>query len=184
MHMIPISHGEHILNFVSEPIAAYNHESARQGEIIRGWVYGPMFQGYWIDPGRTTVRGRPTNSQKEMIETCGGIVEKCIAAIRPGVEVQEVARLGERLFEEAGGEKDQAAEKFPLYGHGIGLFFEKPYISTTMGEPGDVFEENMAFGVEAFLARTGVGSAGFEQNILVAAEGVELLTTSPMYSWD
>ena len=88
------------------------------------------------------------------------------------------------LFEEVGGEKDQAAEKFPLYGHGIGLFFEKPYISTTMGEPGDVFEENMAFGVEAFLARTGVGSAGFEQNILVAAEGVELLTTSPMYSWD
>ncbi len=184
VHMIPISHGEHILNFVSEPIAAYNHESARQGDIIRGWVYGPMFQGYWIDPGRTTVRGRPTNSQKEMIETCGGIVEKCIAAIRPGVEVQEVARLGERLFEEAGGEKDQAAEKFPIYGHGIGLFFEKPYISTTMGEPGDVFEENMAFGVEAFLARTGVGSAGFEQNILVTAEGIELLTTSPMYSWD
>ena len=184
VHMIPVSHGEHILNFVSEPIAAFNHESAREGDIIRGWVYGPMFQGYWIDPGRTTVCGRPTNSQKDMVETCGGIVEQCIAAIKPGVEVQEVARLGERLFEAAGGEKDQAAEKFPLYGHGIGLFFEKPYISTGMGEPGVVFEEDMAFGVEAFLARTGVGSAGFEQNIIVTREGTELLTKTPMYFWD
>ena len=184
VHMIPISHGEHILNFVSEPIAGFNHETVREGDIVRGWVYGPMFQGYWLDPGRTTVRGRPTNSQKEMVETCAGIVEKCMAAIAPGVAVREVGELGAQLFEAAAGEKDQAAEKFPLFGHGIGLFFEKPYISVPMGEPGEIFEEGMAFGVEAFLARSGVGSAGFEQNLIVTAQGTELLTKTPMLWWD
>ena len=184
VHMIPISHGEHILNFVSEPIAGFNHETVGEGDIVRGWVYGPMFQGYWLDPGRTAVRGRPTNSQKEMVETCAGIVEQCMAAIAPGVAVSVVAELGARLFEEAGGEKDQAAEKFPLFGHGIGLFFEKPYISVPMGEPGEVFEPGMAFGVEAFLARSGVGSAGFEQNLMVTAQGIELLTKTQMLWWD
>lgn len=184
VHMIPVSHGEHIFNFASEPISGFNHETVREGDLLRGWVYGPMFQGYWLDPGRTAVRGRPTNAQREMVETCAGLVERCIAAIRPGVPVSEVARLGERLFAEAGGEKDQAAEKFPLFGHGIGLFFEKPYISIPMGDPAEVFEPGMAFGVEAFFARSGVGSAGFEQNVLVTGEGTELLTRSDMLWWD
>jgi Xaa-Pro aminopeptidase len=103
--------------------------------------------------------------------------------IRPGVPLADLAREGDRLIAAAGGEKDQAAEKFPLYGHGIGLFFEKPYISSLMGEPGDVFHEGMAMGVEAFLARSGVGAAGFEQNVIVGPRGAELLTTTPMLWW-
>ena len=42
------------------------------------------------------------------------------------------------------------------------------------------FEEGMVLGVEAFVQRAGVGSAGFEQNAIVGADGLELLTTTPM----
>ena len=185
IHMIPVSHGELIEYFTSDPLAGFNHETPQDGELVRGWAYGPMQQGYWLDPGRTAVVGRrPSNAQKELVETTASIVEQVIAAIRPGVRVMETARLGDRLTAEAGGEKDQAAEKFPLFGHGVGLFFEKPVVSVSMGDEKDVYEPGMVMGIEAFFARKGVGSAGFEQNVIVTDEGTELLTASPMLWWD
>lgn len=42
----------------------------------------------------------------------------------------------------------------------------------------------MALGIEAFLGLDGVGSAGFEQNVIVTDGGCELLTTTPMLWWD
>ena len=184
IHTIPVSHGDLIEYFTSDPLAGYNHETARDGDLVRGWVCGPMFQGYWLDPGRTAVVGRrPSNAQKEMVETSAAIVEQVIEAVRPGVKAIDAARLGERLTAEAGGEKDQAAEKWPLFGHGVGLYFERPFISVPMGDPDDVFEAGMVFGVEAFFARKGVGSAGIEQNFIVTDDGAELLTTTPMLWW-
>jgi len=41
----------------------------------------------------------------------------------------------------------------------------------------------MVLGVEAFLAESGVGSAGLEQNIIAHADENELLTTTPMIWW-
>ena len=185
IHMIPVSHGEMIEYFTSDPLAGFNHETPKDGDLVRGWAYGPMFQGYWLDPGRTAVVGRrPSNSQRELVETTASIVEQVIAAVRPGVSVMDTARLGERLTAEAGGEKDQAAEKFPLFGHGNGLFFEPPYISVQMGSENDIYEAGMVIGIEAFFARTGVGSAGFEQNLIVTDQGTELVTTSPMLWFD
>ena len=42
----------------------------------------------------------------------------------------------------------------------------------------------MALGVEAFFGRPGIGSAGFEQNLLVTKTGTELLIKTPMIFWD
>lgn len=179
IHMIPCSHGELIEYFVSKPLPGYSQSPPAPGDLVRAFVYGPMFEGYYSDPGRTIVVGpAKSRSQLELIEHCAALCESLLAAIRPGVSVQEIARLGDRSA--ADFDKDQAAEKFPLYGHGLGLFFEKPYISTLMGEPEEVFVENMVLGVECFLARSGVGSAGFEQNAIVTATGTELITTTPM----
>lgn len=73
-------------------------------------------------------------------------------------------------------------KNFPFYGHGIGLSFEQPRISTAMSLPGDVVEENMVFGVEAFLALEGVGSAFFEDIVIVTRDAPELLTRTPIIS--
>ncbi len=82
-----------------------------------------------------------------------------------------------------GGEISPLMKNFPFYGHGIGLSFEQPRISTAMSLPGDVVEENMVFGVEAFLALEGVGSAFFEDIVIVTAGTPELLTRTPHYFW-
>jgi Xaa-Pro dipeptidase len=182
-HMIPVSHGDRIQYFCRNPITGYSLDAPAIGDLMRGWVYGPIWQGYWLDPGRTTVRGQPSAAQRELVEATANIVEQVMAAIKPGVPVAEVAALGDRLTEEAGGEKDQAGEMWPLYGHGIGFFWERPWLGTDLLEGGEVFRENMVLGVEAFLAASKVGSAGFEQNVIVVEDGVDLLTTTPMLFW-
>ena len=71
---------------------------------------------------------------------------------------------------------------FPLFGHGIGLFWERPSLRIGL-EQDDVFQEGMTFGIEAFLSSSGVGLAGYEQNILVGADGAEILTNAPSIWW-
>lgn len=181
VHMLPCSHGEMIEYFVSNPLPGYSTREPKLGDLARAFVYGPMFEGYYNDPGRSfVVGGRPSSAQRELLESGASLCDKLLDAIRPGMPVAELARMGDRLVAELGGEKDQAAEKFPIYGHGLGLFFEKPYISTVMGDPEDVFLENMVVGIETFVARKGLGSAGFEQNAIITKDGVELVTTAPM----
>jgi len=95
----------------------------------------------------------------------------------------EVAKLGARLMQETGAEKDQAAEKWPHFGHSIGIFIETPYIGETMCSESDRFTADSVLGVEAFLARSGVGSSGFEQNFIVHEDRNEILGTTPMIWW-
>jgi len=186
VHMLPCCHGELIDQFVANPIAAYTFAAPREGDLVRAWVYGPMFEGYYQDPGRTTICGLKPRSaeQKEMVETGARIVDAIIEQIRPGVHVREVARHGKRLCAQYGAVSNQMAEKWPHFGHGLGLFFEKPYLGVDMCTDEDVFEEGMALGVEAFFGLPGLGSAGFEQNLLVVKDGTELTSTTPMIWWD
>ena len=148
----------------------------------------PIFEGYWLDPGRTAVCGRtPSNSQKEVIEANAEVIEAMVAAVKPGATVADICAIGDSHAADFGGDHSEMAEKRPIYGHGHGnvLFFENPYISTkTEGaDPSFVFEADMVLGIEAFYAREGVGNAGFEQNIIVTEDGAEVLSNTPMRWW-
>jgi Xaa-Pro dipeptidase len=184
IHMAPCNHGDMIQYWVRNQLMGYSHDAPKRGEIVRGWMYGPIHEGYWLDPGRTAVcGGKPTREQRELIETNARVIDTIIAAIRPGVSVMEVAKLGARLMQETGAEKDQAAEKWPHFGHSIGIFIETPYIGETMCSESDRFTADSVLGVEAFLARSGVGSSGFEQNFIVHEDRNEILGTTPMIWW-
>ena len=184
IHMIPCSHGDMIQYWVRNQLTGYSQDCPKRGDLVRGWIYGPIREGYWLDPGRTAVcGGRPNSEQKALIETNARIIETLMDAVRPGVRVMDVARLGEQLMQETGGEKDQAAEKWPHFGHSIGIFFETPYIGTTMCTEDDLFGASTVIGVEAFVAKGGVGSAGFEQNFIVHEDHNEVLTKTPMIWW-
>lgn len=181
-HMIPVNHGDTLEYWTRAPLTQASTDRPSDGDLVRGFVFGPIYQGYWLDPGRTAVCGaKPTAAQRELIETTVGIIEQCIAAIRPGVRVAEVAELGDRLMDKAGTVKDQIAELVPLYGHGVGLFWEHPYIGKPfMTDETETFDAGMVLGIEAFVGREGVGSTAMEQNVIVGDSGTELLTTAPM----
>jgi Xaa-Pro aminopeptidase len=78
--------------------------------------------------------------------------------------------------------------KIPLLGHGLSTNFIPYPIPIGEGEADtdgalryDVpLEAGMVMAAEIFLTHPGVGTAGFEQNLIVTEAGSELLTRTPM----
>lgn len=185
INLILVSHGPRTADRLTDkPIAGYSTATPAMGDIVRGWVYGAMHEGYWLDPGRTSVIGlRPTVDQRRLIESCADIVEQCRAAIRPGARVKDVAMLGAQLRRKFAGSDDEMASRWPLFGHGNGLFWDPPVITEDYAGKHDTFREGMVASTETFLAIPHVGGAGFEQNFIITNTGTELLTTTPMVWW-
>ncbi|HEX6399953.1 MAG TPA: M24 family metallopeptidase [Actinomycetota bacterium] len=188
-HMIPVASGTGVSlePFTNEPLTGFDVRiSVHPGDLVRTWIYGPAWQGYWLDPGRTlVVGGRPSPSQRALISAANDLVTRLIEEIRPGRSVREVAALGARLRAEAGSVDSATSETFPLLGHGNGLFWERPTIWLDVEENEErwAFWEGETMGVETFLTHPGVGTAGVEQNIIVQEGGNELLTTVPLEWW-
>jgi Xaa-Pro aminopeptidase len=184
INFVHVGHGPWMGDRITDcPIAGYSNRTPAKGELVRGWVYGAMYQGYWLDPGRTSVVGlKPTPDQKRLVEGCADIVEKLRGIIRPGVRVADVGDAGQHLLDEFNGGKPYDNGWY-VFGHGNGLYFEPPAITPGYEGKHGVFLENMVTSTEAFLNLPGVGNAGFEQNFIVTKEGTELLTTTPMIWW-
>ncbi|MBO9127305.1 MULTISPECIES: M24 family metallopeptidase [unclassified Rhizobium] len=179
IQMIGTNHGDTLGFDQRFPLTGYSADVPAVGDIVTGTLHGPLFQGYYLDPGRTAVRGRANSEQLRLIEAAGDIVHRLSDMMRPGTKLLDVAAEGDRMTAAFGGSISPIMKNFPFYGHGIGLGFELPRISTTMSMPEDVVEEDMVFGVEAFLSLDGVGAAFFEDIIIIGKDGNELLTKSP-----
>jgi len=181
--------------FWSDPMYSFTTESPKVGDMVRGWVYGPLFQGYWIDPGRSAVCGnRPTAAQRAVIEGVNSIVATMMAAIRPGVTPREVCVIGDGVARKVGYyDYPQAASIWGIFGHGLGSFWQPPVLPSknpaTAELPEGLFRvdapyrQGMVTTIEAFLTHTGVGTATCEQCFIVADSGIELLTTTPLVYW-
>lgn len=165
------------------PMVGYSMRKPPPGSLVRGWLYGAVHRGYWLDPGRTVVMGAPTPEQRHLVESGARIVEELRAMIRPGVSATAVALRGSQLREEVQGRGEADDEWFAIYGHGIGLFWDPPILTRDYQGPHQIFVEGMVAATEVFLDLPGVGACGFEQNFIVTAEGTELLTRSPLLWW-
>src|SRR5258708_23488177 len=67
--MLAVSHRPYLGPLASDPLAGFSHERPSPGDLARAWLAGPMFQGYWLGPGRTGVCGRrPTVPQPALLE--------------------------------------------------------------------------------------------------------------------
>ncbi|QXZ81258.1 M24 family metallopeptidase [Rhizobium sp. L51/94] len=183
LQMIGTNHGETLGFDQRFPLTGYSADTPKPGDIVTGTLHGAFYQGYYLDPGRTGVRGRPTADQRRLIEAAANIVHRLSDMMRPGTKLLDVAAEGDRLTAAFGGSVSPIMKNFPFYGHGIGLGFEQPRISTVMSQPDDVVDENMVFGVEAFLSLDGVGAAFFEDILIIGGHENELLTRSPAYWW-
>ena len=179
---IQVSHGDTIGFTCGDPLTGYRKVAPNSGDLFRAFLIGPMYQGYYLDPGRTAVCGnKPSSDQINILEACENIISSMAALIKPGVSFEDAAKVGDKMVADFGPDADPAAEKFPFFGHPHGLYFEgPPYISTVLEHKNAKFETGMLIGLEAFLARKGVGNVGFEQNYLVKENGLELITTTPM----
>jgi Xaa-Pro aminopeptidase len=183
IHMVPINHGAGLESLASDPLTGFDRTTPASGELVRAWVTGPMFEGYWLGPGRTAVcGGKPSAAQRQLLEANANAVERVIGVVRAGAKVRDLVAVGDNATAAYGGSINPLVREWPVYGHGNGLFFEAPTISTRIGPDADfVLRENMVISIEMFFSREGVGTAGFENCVIVTRDGTERLSHTPTY---
>ncbi|MDH3689074.1 MAG: M24 family metallopeptidase [Gammaproteobacteria bacterium] len=183
-HRIAISHGNVSQYLESDPVTGFSTLAPNKGEIVHGFIYGPILKGYWLDPGRTAVCGTtPTSEQKHLYESLVDMMHRLMDKIKPGVKVKDVALLGDELSEASGYASEVLKTNWPYYGHSNGCMWERPYIEPRLCTDAELFEENMVASVEGFFDKEGVGTAVFETNYIVTKDGVDEITPVPHLWW-
>jgi Xaa-Pro dipeptidase len=151
----------------------------RDRKIEAGELYildlGPAFRGYFADNTRVTAVGRkPTEQQYKAWEHILPVFSMIERLVRPGKSCREVFREAEAWLDQA------PPWTFGHHlGHGIGLFpHEAPHLNP---EWDDIFQEGEVFAVEPGLYGAGLRAGiRLENDYLVTASGVELLTPFPL----
>lgn len=173
----------------------YSHRpiAARPGELVRGWVMGPILHGLWLDPGRSAVCGNaPSPRQRDLIENTAALMDTALASVRPGATPRQIGASIDEAIAGLGLSGDDGPAIWSIYGHSLGSFFMPPYVPAGMS-PSDeaparmraeeVVDVDMVFTIEMFLTDPEVGTATYEDCIIVGADGNELLTTTPKTFW-
>jgi Xaa-Pro dipeptidase len=138
------------------------------------------FMGYRTCYYRTFCVGGATQSQLDAYKQCREWLDAAIDLVRPGVSTDAIAAVWPTA-----GELGFASEEacFGLqFGHGLGVgLYEAPMISRlhSFDAPAEI-EEGMVFALETYCpASDGRSAARIEEEVLVTAEGPEILTRFP-----
>lgn len=143
-------------------------------DIIHG------FNGYRTCYYRTFSVGRATRAQRDAYTRARELIDAAIALVRPGASTADIARVWPDAS--AFGFSSEM-EAFGLqFGHGLGMsLHERPVISrlNSLSHPVEI-KEGMVFALETFWpAADGRGAARIEEEVVVTADGAELLTLFP-----
>ena len=143
----------------------------KAGDLIR-FDLGCVYQGYRSDISRTAVLGAPTEKQLRYYNAARDGEKAAIAAMRPGVPVNQIFETAMRVTR---------ANGMPHYerhhvGHGIGLEpYDPPTINAAASMP---LEPGMVFCVETPYYEHGWGGVQVEDAVEITATGVRKLTQS------
>jgi Xaa-Pro aminopeptidase len=138
------------------------------------------FMGYRTCYYRTFCVGGATQSQLDAYKQCREWLDAAIDLVRPGVTTDTIAAVWPAA-EELGFASEEAC--FGLqFGHGLGVgLYEAPMISRlhSFDAPAEI-EEGMVFALETYCPATdGRSAARIEEEVLVTADGPEILTRFP-----
>jgi Xaa-Pro aminopeptidase len=138
------------------------------------------FNGYRTCYYRTFAVGRATSSQRDAYTRAREWIDAAIALVKPGVTTDQLATTWPRADEFGFADEMEA---FGLqFGHGLGLaLHERPIISrlNSLEHPLEL-QEGMVFALETYCpADDGHSAARIEEEIVVTADGHDLLTLFP-----
>jgi Xaa-Pro aminopeptidase len=159
--------------------ARWTTRTLHAGEFLRLDAYGSL-GGYLFDFARSTVvGGDPSAEQTDLLSALRDAVAAGVELLRPGVGLSEVAK---RCASVLAGSRHARRHGVPahtmsgFWGHGLGLGWEPPWIGPDSPE---TVEDGMCLALERRAAVEGLGGAQYEDNVLVGANGPELLTRLP-----
>ncbi len=148
-----------------------------EGDMIFVDVCSPH-EGYMSDVARTGVVGKANDQQKRMLGTALEMHDRVVEAARPGARICDLQRIAEGIAERRG----LADYYYPTgFGHGIGTSVVESPILFPDNEAR--LEQNMVFSLEPMIVIDGVGTAVFEDMVLVTSDGGELLSDATTSTW-
>jgi Xaa-Pro aminopeptidase len=138
------------------------------------------YNGYRTCYYRTFSVGRSNQPQRDAYRRARDWMDAAIAMIRPGVSTDQVASLWPTAQDI--GLADEKTAFGLQFGHGLGLaLHERPIISrlTSLDAPIEI-QQGMVFALETYCpASDGISAARIEEEVVVTAAGVQILTRFP-----
>jgi Xaa-Pro aminopeptidase len=138
------------------------------------------FMGYRTCYYRTFCVGSASQSQIDAYKQCRQWLDDAIALVRPGMTTDRIAEVWPTAEEL--GFADEASCFGLQFGHGLGVgLYEAPMISRlhSFHDPVEI-EEDMVFALETYCpASDGHSAARIEEEVLVTADGCDVLTKFP-----
>jgi Xaa-Pro aminopeptidase len=138
------------------------------------------YNGYRTCYYRCFAVGSASPAMRDAYVRCRDYMDEAIALVKPGATTADIVSVWPTA-EEFGFANEEAA--FALqYGHGVGLsIWEKPIFSrlVSLDHP-EVLEEGMLFALETYWpASDGWSAARIEEEVVVTADGCEVITKFP-----
>ena len=162
---------------LSGPKTASPHGIPGDRKIQKGdfilFDLGVVYNGYCSDITRTVAFGEPSEEQRNIYETVRLAEQTAVDLVRPGVKAMELDKAARDVITNAG-----YGQYFThRLGHGLGISVHE-YPSIT-GTNEFVLEEGMVFTIEPGIYHPEVTGVRIEDDVVVTANGVEVLTKFP-----
>ncbi len=138
------------------------------------------YLGYRTCYYRTFAVGSASSAQRDAYKICREYIDQSIELVKPGVTTADI--VSHWPTAQQFGFADEEAAFALQYGHGVGLsIWERPIFSRLMSlEHPETLEEGMVFALETYWpAADGSGAARIEEEVIVTADGAEVITKFP-----
>jgi len=138
-----------------------------RGDLVRIDIIGTK-DAYYSDVARTLAVGEPSDEQRRIFALLYDVHRAVIDAVRPGVLSSDIYAIYHERMVEAG------LPPYHFVGHGLGVtLHEEPFIDAIHSIP---LAEGMVLCIEPLTALDGRFGVQIEDEVLVTADGCELLT--------
>lgn len=155
----------------AHPVYPATRKVIERGDLVVVDI-GVRLSGYCADITRTFALGSENGRAIEILAAVIEVQKQCVALVRAGVGVGDLASESRRAFESRG----YGGYVTHALGHGIGLGKEPPMLAEGNSSR---LVENECVTIEPGLYVVGFGGARIEDDVFVLKEGTEVITHSP-----